>query len=166
MPRAAQGHAEPARVPAVCRGGAGAAGDGLPCEPAPLQLTGEVAVASAKIPSITAGLASFIVAPKSPGGDLMIKDRGQLFNHMARLARCTTAGGVGLVPSVFLDVAMGEDQALVAFSPTSQDYTDGRHHAERMRDRRQNQLGEAQARRHDLHPRWARYSIMGTYVTA
>ena len=85
---------------------------------------------------------------------------------MARLAHRTAAEGVDPVSSKFTDAAMGEDQARVAFNPTSQDYTDGRHHAERMRDRRQNQLGEAQARRHDLHPRWARYNIMGTYVTA
>jgi len=29
--------------------------------------------------------------------------------------------GVDLVPSAFLDVAMGENQALVTFSPTPQD---------------------------------------------
>ena len=98
---------------------------GLPCAPAPLQLTGEAALASAQLPPITAGLASFMVVPKSLGGTLMIKGRGQLFNHMARLARRTTAEAVDLVPSAFLDVAMGKGQARVALNPTPQDYTMG-----------------------------------------
>jgi len=100
---------------------------GLSCAPASLQLqlTGEAVRGLAQLPPITAGLASFMVPPKIPGGGLMIKDRGQLFDQMARLAHRTTAEGVDLAPSAFLDVAMGEDQARVTLNSTPQDYTMG-----------------------------------------
>ena len=56
---------------------------------------------------------------------MMIKDRGELLNHMARLARRRTAGSMDLVPNALLGVAMGKDQARVALNPTPQDYTVG-----------------------------------------
>ena len=69
---------------------------GVPNAPVPLELTGAAAAASAQLAPITAGLATFMLIPKSPGGTPMIKDKAALFEHM-------------VVPSTHLDIEMGDD---------------------------------------------------------
>jgi hypothetical protein len=67
---------------------------GLPEVGTPLVLEGAAAEAQAALPPITAGLASFMVVPKSPGGTKMIKSNLKLFEHMVRLAAAARGEGI------------------------------------------------------------------------
>jgi hypothetical protein len=98
---------------------------GLPKAATLLVLEGAAAEAQAALPPITAGLASFMVVPKSPGGTKMIKSNHKLFDHMVRLARRTTAEHSELVPGEHLDVSMRPEQPRLILNPTTNDYNMG-----------------------------------------
>ena len=79
--------------------------------------------------ALTAGLRSFQVVPKSPGGTQMIADKMKLFDHMVQLARRTTSDKVELCPSGFLDVQINNrrevEQSRRILNPRERDYVMG-----------------------------------------
>ena len=97
----------------------------VPCAPSSLVLEGAAAEAQAKLPPLAAGLPTFMLIPKTPQGESMIKDNAELFDHMVRYTRRTTAETVPLRPSGYLDVDMNEDQARIVLNPTQGDYEPG-----------------------------------------
>ena len=82
----------------------------LPAAPSVMVLEGLAAAAEKAQAPLTAGLRSFQVVPKSPGGTQMIADKMELFDHMVRLARRTTSDKVELCPSGFLDVQINDQR--------------------------------------------------------
>ena len=94
----------------------------VPCAPSPLVLEGAAAAAQAKLPPLAAGLSSFMLIPKTPKGESMIKDKEELFGHMVRYSRRTTPETVALLPSDHLGVEMSKDQARIVLNPTPRDY--------------------------------------------
>ena len=94
----------------------------VPFAPSPLVLEGAAAAAQAKLPTLAAGLTSFMLIPKTPRGESMIKDKAELFDHVVRYTRRTTTETVALRPGNYLNVEMSEDQARIVLNPTQRDY--------------------------------------------
>jgi len=94
----------------------------VPFAPSPLVLEGAAAAAQAKLPPLAAGLTSFMLIPKTPQGESMIKDKAELFDHVVRYTRRTATETVALRPGNYLNVEMSEDQARIILNPTQRDY--------------------------------------------
>ena len=71
----------------------------VPCAPSSLVLEGAAAEAQAKLPPLAAGLPTFMLIPKTPQGESMIKDNAELFDHMVRYS--ATPGGRRQRPYLF-----------------------------------------------------------------
>jgi hypothetical protein len=100
---------------------------GVPEPAAEVVLEGEAAAAQKKQTPLVAGLASFMLCPKSPGvtgGTPMITDPEARFQHTIRFTRRMAEESVVLVPSSHLAVEMRSDQTSI-LNPTLQDYSAG-----------------------------------------